>query len=156
VEATKQMLKEFALHQLFLQSARLAFLFAPRIPASIFVFDVEEIGDIETQWDFADAFNLMLISCRIGKVGIMAALQDGGAQRDWGEGEAVDFIESVAMTANDEQWKDRGATVRDTKKKLDAGEKTTGLPKLAELLGEKVVNRMCEWLGIAACTSTAW
>jgi Bifunctional DNA primase/polymerase, N-terminal len=65
------------------------------------------------------------------------------------EGEtARHFIGSVAMAANDEQWKGRGAVVKPTRKKIDRGEKTTGLPTLAKLLGEKVAHSACDWLGI--------
>ncbi len=78
----RRVLKSFALHQLFLQAARLPFQFSPAIPASIFIFHVSTSRDKRLQWDFRDCVPLLAVSCRIGRVGILAALQDGGAQRD--------------------------------------------------------------------------
>jgi hypothetical protein len=75
-------LKTFALHHLFLQAARLPFKFDPTIPASIFIFRLAAPADVRLRWDFRDYLPLMTISCRVGDVGILAALQDGGAQRD--------------------------------------------------------------------------
>ncbi len=75
-------LKTFALHHLFLQAARLPFKFDPAIPASIFIFKLAAPADVRFRWDFRDSLPLMTISCRVGDVGILAALQDGGAQRD--------------------------------------------------------------------------
>lgn len=75
-------LETFALHHLFLQAARVPFKFVPAIPASIFVFRVLAPPDVKHQWDFRDSLTLKTISCRIGEVGILVALQDGGAQRD--------------------------------------------------------------------------
>jgi len=66
----------------------------------------------------------------------------------WNEDEAAEFIESVAEAANDEEWEKRGAAVEATQKKLDSGKQVTGIPKLVELLGEKTVNSVCEWLSI--------
>jgi hypothetical protein len=79
---TRKDLKAFALHHLFLQAARMPFKFEPAIPASIFVFRVISPHDIRFRWDFRDSLTLMTLSCRIGEIGILAALQDGGAQRD--------------------------------------------------------------------------
>ena len=67
---------------------------------------------------------------------------------EWKEEETCNFIESVAVAANDEEASTRASVVKSTKEKLDRREKTTGLPKLTELIGEKVVDKMCEWLGI--------
>jgi hypothetical protein len=78
----RQLLKTFDLHQVFLQSARLPMNFVPAPPTSIFVFKIAEVKDNRLQWDFRDSPQLMTVSCRIGRTGILAALQDGGAQRD--------------------------------------------------------------------------
>jgi hypothetical protein len=78
----KRALKAFALHHLFLQAARVPFRFEPAIPASIFIFRVTPPRDMGLRWDFRDCFRLMTVACRVGNVGILAALQDGGAQRD--------------------------------------------------------------------------
>jgi len=78
----RRTLKAFGLHHLFLQAARVPFRFLPAIPASIFVFRIAAPDDKRFKWDFRDSLPLMTVSCRIGDVGILAALQDGGAQRD--------------------------------------------------------------------------
>lgn len=78
----RRSLKAFALHHLFLQAARLPVKFVPAIPASIFVFRVAEPKDKRFKWDFRDSLALMTVACRVGNVGILAALHDGGAQRD--------------------------------------------------------------------------
>jgi len=79
---TKKILKQFDLHQVFLQAARLPMKFIPDLPASIFVFRMAQIKDKRLQWDFRDSPILMTVACRVGKTAILAALQDGGAQRD--------------------------------------------------------------------------
>jgi hypothetical protein len=79
---TKEMLRAFAMHQVFLQAARLPFQFTPSIPASIFVFQVAAKGEKRFHWDFRDSLVHQTVSCRMGNIGILAALQDGGAQRD--------------------------------------------------------------------------
>jgi hypothetical protein len=79
---SKDLMKAFSLHQLFLQAARLPFKFQPALPASIFVFKIDTPSDKRFQWDFRDSLHMMTVACRIGEVGLLAALQDGGAQRD--------------------------------------------------------------------------
>lgn len=78
----RHLIKSFGLHHLFLQAARLPFKFLPAIPASIFIFHLSTPHDKQLQWDFRDCVPLLSISCRIGSVGILAALQDGRAQQD--------------------------------------------------------------------------
>ena len=78
----KSLLKKFFLHHLFLQAARLPFRFEKGVPASIFIFKVKPPHDKKLQWDFQDGLQWMTIACRIGEVGILTSLQDGGAQRD--------------------------------------------------------------------------
>jgi len=79
---SKENLKAFGLHHLFLQATRTPVRFLPSIPASIFIFQIDAPHDVRLQWDYRDSFIGMTLCCRIGSVGILAALQDGGAQRD--------------------------------------------------------------------------
>ena len=58
------------------------------------------------------------------------------------------FIELIAVTAGDPEAKQRAATVEHTARKQEAGDSTTGLPSLAEILEPKVVNKLREWLDI--------
>jgi hypothetical protein len=74
-------LRRFELHHLFLQSCRMPMKFVDSFPASIFVFETKEPRNRKDGWDFRDNLTSMFISCRVGKVGFVAVLQDGGAQR---------------------------------------------------------------------------
>ena len=77
-----ELLKQFSLHHTFLQAARVPIAFETGLPASVFVFPVQAPPDIRGQFDFRDSFEHLVISVRLGEVGILAALQDGRAQRD--------------------------------------------------------------------------
>ena len=71
---------------LFLQAARVDMKFMGFFPASIFVFDVQVPQDVRIQFDFTDSPVFLAVACRLGGVGIIAALQDGGAQKVfWGK-----------------------------------------------------------------------
>ncbi|MCH7840191.1 MAG: hypothetical protein IID38_08155 [Planctomycetes bacterium] len=43
----------------------------------------QEPDDVRLGWDFRDELNTMCIACRLGTVGLVAVLQDGGAQMPW-------------------------------------------------------------------------
>jgi hypothetical protein len=77
----RKVLAHFAVHKFFLQAARRPFEFKPEIPASIFIFRTKSPKSVRAQAAFNDALAPMTISVRLGGVGILAALQDGGAQR---------------------------------------------------------------------------
>jgi Bifunctional DNA primase/polymerase, N-terminal/Protein of unknown function (DUF3987) len=67
---------------------------------------------------------------------------------EWEEEEVKTFIRLVAMAADDEEWKDRGAVAACTRKRIDRGKETTGRTRLNDLLGERVVEKALDWLGI--------
>jgi len=71
----------------------------------------------------------------------------------WDEGEVEDFVVAVARAADDEEWASRKAVARTTRKRLDKDASATGRQRLAELLGDEVVNRACPWLGIESVRS---
>ena len=75
------LLRQYELHHYFLQSSRVPMRFEGDFPASVFVYHTKEPPDRKHGWDFRDNLGSMFISCRVGKVGMIAALQDGGAQR---------------------------------------------------------------------------
>jgi hypothetical protein len=75
------------------------------------------------------------------------ALAGGLLRLDWRVEEVTDFIGWVARVANDEEWRDRGASVMTTAQRLATGNSATGWPHLAELVGPTVVDRVREWLG---------
>ncbi len=65
-----------------------------------------------------------------------------------GDATVVALIEHAARAAGDEQWKDRGADVRTTARTLASGRPATGGPMLVRLIGEAVVDRLHEVLGL--------
>lgn len=78
----KRLLRKFARHHSFLQAARLPVQFSLGVPASILVVPVQCPDEVELQFDFRDSFGMLTIAVRLGAVGIVASLQDGGWQRD--------------------------------------------------------------------------
>jgi hypothetical protein len=73
----------------------------------------------------------------------------GGLMRaEWPENKVCKFVTAVCEAAGDGEAKQRISAVRPTAKKLAADKATAGWPKLAELVGEKVVERVREWLEI--------
>jgi hypothetical protein len=62
--------------------------FNPRFPGSIHVFSVQAPERVEFQFDYRDDTTALAVSIRLGEVGVLAALQDGGAH----EGFADDFV----------------------------------------------------------------
>ena len=78
---SKALLKQYEMHHLFLQSVRIPMRFEGFLPASILIVRTQEPNDSRLGWDFRDELGTMCISCRVGKVGIVGVLQDGGAQQ---------------------------------------------------------------------------
>jgi hypothetical protein len=66
----------------------------------------------------------------------------------WLRGSVERFIRLVSTAANDEEIEDRVGTVETTERKIIAGEKTTGLPSLADLIGDRVVACFQKWLAL--------
>jgi replicative DNA helicase len=81
---------------------------------------------------------------RHGAAGALA----GGLLRAGYPAEQVEsFIGAIADAAGDEEVSDRLRMVTDTAAKLNAGKRVTGWPRLAEHLGDPVVDRVRDWLG---------
>jgi len=66
----------------------------------------------------------------------------------WSQDDTSHFLTRAAMAAEDEEWGDRAKDVETTVQRLKTGEKATGGPTLEELLGEKVVAGIVDWLQI--------
>jgi hypothetical protein len=75
----REALRRFKLHHYFLQGCRVPMVFETGLPASMLIVHTQAPRRLEFQFDFRDAPLLLLVSIRIGKVGILATLQDGGA-----------------------------------------------------------------------------
>ena len=67
---------------------------------------------------------------------------------EWSTEEAERFVGVVASAAGDEQWRSRAADGRSTAKRLAAGETATGKPRLVEIFGKEIVERLSVWLGL--------
>jgi DNA polymerase I-like protein with 3'-5' exonuclease and polymerase domains len=75
--------------------------------------------------------------------GLLKAGMDGA--------DVTEFVRAVVMAAGDEEVAMRSRKAEGTAAKLQAGKRTTGWPRLAELLGAdgpQVVCRVQEWLGL--------
>lgn len=66
----------------------------------------------------------------------------------WTEKSAKEFILAVANAAHDEEIESRLQDVVSTQQRLNGQQKVTGTPTLAELIGEDIVEKVCEWLGL--------
>ncbi len=75
-----EVIKLFLPHLIFLQEARQALETVDFTPGSIFVFNTQQPKDVQFQWDFVDNVDYLTIGVRLGKVGIIGSLADGGAQ----------------------------------------------------------------------------
>jgi hypothetical protein len=77
---TPELLKQFQLLHYFIQNVRVPIHFEGGFPASIFIYETKVPTEQQYQWDFRDNLTNLFISVRMGRVGIVAVLQDGGAQ----------------------------------------------------------------------------
>ena len=68
----------------------------------------------------------------------------------WKEQEAIQFISAVARLAGDEQWHDRIATYGSTAKRLSDQRPTTGMPRVSEIVGDAVSERLQDWLSLTS------
>ena len=74
----KEVLEELRLHHDFMQGIRRSLEFPFGIPGSIFVFGTSVPDRVEEQFDFLDNHANLSIALRMGSVGIVCCLQDGG------------------------------------------------------------------------------
>lgn len=74
----------------------------------------------------------------------------GALLRHWNEDEVEEFIQVVAEAAGDEEVNSRVQCVGYTARKLNKGEPVTGIPRLRELVGTDIVERVVDWLGLGS------
>lgn len=74
------LMREYRMHHYFLQSARVPLTFSGFLPGSVFVYDVKPTAAPNAQWFLSDDIETLFICCTMGEVGLVGALQDGGAQ----------------------------------------------------------------------------
>jgi hypothetical protein len=69
----------------------------------------------------------------------------------WSNEDVSHFVEAVAEAAGDEEHRKRARDAVSTADRLNAGRSATGGPALAQIVGDAVVQRVREWLGIKLC-----
>ncbi len=82
---TSEILERYRMHRLFLQQARETVEIVDFQPGSILVFSMQPLPQKTLEWDLCDNVETMFITCRVGRVGLIATLADGGAQQPFEE-----------------------------------------------------------------------
>ncbi|NLI16297.1 MAG: HNH endonuclease [candidate division Zixibacteria bacterium] len=80
---TPDFLDQFKAHYLFMQGIRKKHQLKGFLPASIFIFRAQELKNRDDQWDIVDNIPGMTLGLRMNKIAVVAALQDGGAQKSF-------------------------------------------------------------------------
>jgi P4 family phage/plasmid primase-like protien len=66
----------------------------------------------------------------------------------WATDDVERFILAVGSAAQDEETNSRLTDVISTAQRLDAEQTVTGARTLAEIIGEDIITKICEWLGL--------
>ena len=66
----------------------------------------------------------------------------------WGESDVEEIIERVAREAGDEEWQQRSKAVKYANQRLKNDQPVYGLKHLKDILGKKVVTKLCSWLDL--------
>jgi hypothetical protein len=74
-----ELMRVYGDHLFFLQEARGKVETMNFCPGSIFVFRTQKPENVQLQWDLVDHIDTLFIGVRLGEVGIIAVLGDGGA-----------------------------------------------------------------------------
>lgn len=82
---TPDFLRYYKTLRFFLQQAREKVRLIDFSPGSVFVFPMQSIATPDQEWDLCDNIETQFIGCRVGKVALLAALADGGAQQNFEE-----------------------------------------------------------------------
>ena len=78
------------------------------------------------------------------------ALTGGLLRAKWSEPDITMFVEAICKAADDEEPDGRCKNVETTAERFENDDNVTGWPKLKELIGDAVVDRICQWLDIKA------
>lgn len=82
---TQDFIQRYRMHRFFLQQAQETVKLVDFHPGSIFVFSMQPLPERRMEWDLCDNVDSMFIGCRVGRVGLIATLADGGAQQPFEE-----------------------------------------------------------------------
>lgn len=83
------------------------------------------------------------------------ALSGGLLRAGWNQQQVEDFICAAARGAGDDELEDRRAAIATTFRKLQGGGLATGIPRLADIVGVRAVEKFKEWLELPARPRTA-
>jgi hypothetical protein len=72
----------------------------------------------------------------------------------WKKGQIQNFIEPILSVAGDQEVQQRIYLVDYLQSRMNKSDPTPGLPMLGSFLGDKVVKRLSEWLGIKGTSQT--
>jgi len=101
---TEELLSAYSLHHLLLRGRR-GGVSVPdgAFPATIFVFECQQLADFPAlNWDYGDTLVQPYVAIRMGRVGVMAFLQDWGACET--EGPEV-FRQAQGIALHPAQWR---------------------------------------------------
>lgn len=76
------------------------------------------------------------------------AIAGGLLRAGWSAADVEQFLTAICVAAGDAEVEDRVRVVAGTKAKIDAGEKASGWPTAAKLLGDVIVGKVRNWLGV--------
>jgi hypothetical protein len=79
---TSEFLKRYRMHRYFLQQARGLVHLKDFNVGTVFVFEAQPLMNERLRWDIVDCLDGLMIGVRVGRVGIIGALGDGGAQEN--------------------------------------------------------------------------
>jgi hypothetical protein len=77
----EEVIRGYESHLFFLQAARGKVETKDFCPGSIFVFRTQSHNQVAFQWDYCDNIDTLFMGVRMGEVGIIGVLADGGAQQ---------------------------------------------------------------------------
>jgi hypothetical protein len=70
------------------------------------------------------------------------------ARADWSAADIEEFFAPIVRAADDEEAEQRVQAAVKSIDRLNEGKETTGYPKVAEIWGENVASKVCEWLNL--------
>ena len=76
------------------------------------------------------------------------SLSGGLLLAGWPVDDVRAFIEAVCIAAQDKELEDRLRSVTDTERNIQQGKPVSGWPTLVDAIGDRVVTKVTEWLGI--------
>lgn len=122
--------------------------------------------DAESEPSSVEAQQLQRAVAKLAAASLLARYWPDGARNDaanalaggllragFHDDETKQFIEAICRAANDEETHSRVRAVVDTATKWKEGEKVTGWPTLANIIGGSIVDRVCVWLEIGKGTT---